>query len=418
MIDIINKEDCVGCNGCVQICPKQCISMNEDEQGFLYPKVDLEKCINCHLCEKVCPVINQSEPREPQIAYAAKNKHKHIQDSSSSGGVFYALAKHVIEEGGVVFGARFNSDWEVIHDYVDSVDAIRLFQTSKYVQSRIGDSYKKARAFLNDGRKVLFSGTPCQIAGLGRYLKKDYSTQLIKVDFICHGVPSPGVWRAYLESLMRLKGAKKNSDSQSTLIGEKPVITGINFRDKKLGWKKFGFLVHAVALKGDQNTDSQSTIDKGEEKLIFEPHYHNLYMQGFLKDLYLRPSCYSCPAKSGKSHSDITLADFWGIDKRYPDLYAENYYSLLLCNSDYVRSVLESTGIKKAAVDANEALKENIAFYKSADVPAQYSQFWRKYQRKGISAVKYTIKKMRPSLYSRVKRKLRRVIYKVLSKNA
>lgn len=412
MIEISRKEDCVGCNACVQICPKQCISMNEDEQGFLYPKVDVEKCINCHLCEKVCPIINQGEPHEPQIAYAAKNNDQQIQDSSSSGGVFYALAKYIIDNGGVVFGARFNSEWEVIHDYVDSVEDISVFQTSKYVQSKIGYSYKKVRDFLNVGRKVLFSGTPCQIAGLERYLKKDYGIQLIKVDFICHGVPSPGIWRAYLESLTRLKGARKNSDFQSTLIGEKPVITGINFRDKRLGWEKFGFSVHAIARKGDQNTDFQSSVNTdGEKELLFEPHYENLYMQGFLKNLYLRPACYSCPAKNGKSNSDLTLADFWGIEKSYPDLLAKGYYSLVLCGSENGVQLLDNVEIKKNSVETNAALMNNKSFYESSVKPIMYLDFWLEYKKSGLKAICSIINSMHPSIYIRIRNIIGKLLF-------
>lgn len=242
MINITRKEDCVGCNACTQICPKDCIVMTEDHQGFLYPKVDLSKCIDCHLCEKVCPVINQAQPCKPLSVYAADNPDMEVKMRSSSGGVFFALAKKVISEGGVVFGARFNEKWEVIHDYTETIEGLKVFQGSKYVQSRIGETFRQTRTFLKAGRKVLFSGTPCQIAGLKLFLRKEYAN-LISLDVVCHGVPSPLVWREYLAYVTRPEGASvgKNTDFQSSLSNQMPVITGINFRDKRLGWEKFGF---------------------------------------------------------------------------------------------------------------------------------------------------------------------------------
>ena len=174
MIDIIDKKDCVGCNACVQRCPKQCITMHEDEQGFLYPKVDLSLCIHCDLCEKVCPIINQAQPREPLETFAAKNPDDKVRMTSSSGGIFFALAKNIIEEGGVVFGAKFNENWEVVHDYAETLEGVKAFQGSKYVQSRIGDTFRQAEEFLKAGRKVMFTGTPCQIAALGLFLRKDF----------------------------------------------------------------------------------------------------------------------------------------------------------------------------------------------------------------------------------------------------
>ena len=179
MIDKKEKNNCCGCGACVQICPKQCISMAADNEGFLYPQVNSAICIDCGLCEKVCPVINQSAPREPLVVYAAKNNNEDIRLKSSSGGIFTLLAEKVIEEGGVVFGAKFDADWNVIHDYTETIEGLAAFRGSKYVQSIIDDNFKTAKQFLNNGRKVLFSGTPCQIAGLKKYLRKEYDNLLV-----------------------------------------------------------------------------------------------------------------------------------------------------------------------------------------------------------------------------------------------
>lgn len=217
MIQIENKQKCTGCSACVQTCPKQCISFEEDEQGFRYPCVNQELCIDCGLCEKVCPCINENEQIMPLDIYAAKNPDKEIRKKSSSGGFFTMLAESIIDEGGVVFGARFNKKYNVIHDYTETKDGIEAFRGSKYVQSIIGDTYKQARDFLKAGRKVLFSGTPCQIAGLRLFLRKDYE-HLYTVDFICHGVPSPGVFRWYLQEEINNYAARKSSKKFSFVL--------------------------------------------------------------------------------------------------------------------------------------------------------------------------------------------------------
>lgn len=202
MINIKDKSNCCGCNACVQKCPKQCISMREDDEGFLYPYVDKILCIDCGLCEKTCPVINSKEERKPLNVFAAKKPNDEVRMQSSSGGIFTLLAENVIDEGGVVFGAGFNERWEVVHSFAEKKEDLAKFRGSKYVQSKVGNSYKQAEAFLKQGRKVLYSGTPCQIAGLKQYLRKDYAN-LLAVDFICHGVPSPGVFRTYLRAIVR-----------------------------------------------------------------------------------------------------------------------------------------------------------------------------------------------------------------------
>lgn len=392
MIDIIRKEDCVGCNACVQRCPKTCISMEADEQGFLYPKVDLDRCIDCHLCEKVCPVINQSEPRKPLGTYAAKNKDTEIQRQSSSGGVFFALAEKVIEDGGVVFGARFDENWEVIHDFAESLEQVKAFLGSKYVQSKIGNTFSQAEAFLKEERKVLFSGTPCQIAGLRLFLKKDYGDILILVDTACHGVPSPMIWKEFLIGNSKNTGYSTNS------------ISDISFRDKRDGWDKYGMRI--VYMKN------------GEQNEWYCPMTDNIFMHGFLKDLYLRPSCYDCPAKCGKSHSDITLADFWGIDRSDPYLYKKGYFSLVLANSKNGYENLVSASIYREVKKYSDALVYNPALERSSIKPRLYNQFWTKYEKAGLKAISATIKKMRPSMIRRIANRVKRAIHAIFKQIA
>lgn len=176
MISIKDKQDCCGCAACVQRCPKQCITLHEDNEGFLYPQVDESLCIDCGLCEKVCPVINQADERTPLGVYAVKNPNESVRMQSSSGGVFTMLAEHIIDEGGVVFGACFDECWEVVHSYAETKEALAKFRGSKYVQSKIGSTYQQAEGFLKSGRKVLFSGTPCQIAGLKNTCARSMTT--------------------------------------------------------------------------------------------------------------------------------------------------------------------------------------------------------------------------------------------------
>ena len=421
MIKINRIEDCVGCNACVQRCPKACISMKEDEQGFSYPLIDLEKCIDCHLCEKVCPVINQAKQRKPIATYAAKNHDPEIQESSSSGGAFFALAQKMIEEGGVVFGAKFNKDWEVVHGYAETIDGVRAFQGSKYVQSSIGETYVEAEGFLKSGRKVLFSGTPCQIAGLKRYLMKDYGEMLLTVDIVCHGVPSPLVWRNYLKYIFRPEVGKseKDTDSHATLNPERiNGISRISFRDKRISWEKFGFSVLTAYHNSGQNSNPQSTkCDNDEREFLYEPHAKNLFMQGFLKNLYLRPSCYECPAKCGKSTSDITLGDFWKEQEFYPDYYQRGLNSLILTNSEKGSRLLSSIGtIELEQAEYENALRGNSAIERSVQCPKQYSTFWKLYYQNGIPAITEVCKSMQPKFIEKCYRHLKSVAGRFLRK--
>lgn len=178
MIEIRNKRDCCGCNACVQKCPQQCIGQSEDAEGFIYPQVDKARCVGCGLCEKVCPVINQNPKSKPLKVMAGRNGNEEIRMVSSSGGAFTLLAGEIIGRGGVVFGARFDENWNVVHSYTECTDGLAAFRGSKYVQSRIGETFSQAEKFLKQGREVLFTGTPCQIAGLRRFLGKEYDNLL------------------------------------------------------------------------------------------------------------------------------------------------------------------------------------------------------------------------------------------------
>lgn len=247
MIDITDKQSCCGCSSCVQKCPRQCISLHEDTEGFLYPVVDKGDCIDCGLCEKVCPLLHWGEALVPMEVLAVKNKNQEERIHSSSGGVFIALSRQIIMDGGVVFGAVYDENWEVRITYSETLDGVRPMMGSKYLQARVETGFADAERFLKQGRYVLFSGTPCQIAGLHKYLRKDYPN-LLSVDFLCHGVPSPGVWRRYLkETMSDLQSARRAAAGKNTVfpsLNVMPTIVGIEFRDKTLhGWKKYSFVV-------------------------------------------------------------------------------------------------------------------------------------------------------------------------------
>ncbi len=414
MITIKDKKDCCGCHACATICAKHCITMQADEEGFLYPIVDEDACTDCGLCEKVCPVINQSEPRKPLKVYAAKNKDEEIRRQSSSGGIFTLLAEKIINEGGVVFGARFDEEWNVIHSWTDTIEGIAAFRGSKYVQSTIGDTYREAREFLKQGRKVLFSGTPCQIAGLKKYLRKDYDN-LLTVDVVCHGVPSPLVWRKYLdetrEQLRAKRGIGKNSVPSS--MDELPVITGISFRDKTNGWKKFGFRLRYAASEAAENTVSASAIK--EEMEILQPFAENVFMQGFLANLYLRPSCYACPTKQGKSHSDITIADFWGINNIDPSFDDDKGCGAVFINTEKGSNIKPFDSTKHIEKTFQEVVKYNSAYSSSPYPHPNRTRFFRNLDNVD-SPSNYIVKLQKKTFTLKIKNKIRRIVKNIIKR--
>lgn len=371
MIQIVDKSQCCGCTACVSVCPKQCIAMQEDEEGFLYPVVDTSFCIDCNLCQKVCPELHPMNTRTPLRVYAAKHKDEQIRLASSSGGIFTLLAEKVIDEGGVAFGARFNASWEVVHDYTETKEGLTAFRGSKYVQSWLGNCFSKVRSFLSEGRKVMFTGTPCQVAGLEQYLRKEYDN-LLTVDVVCHGVPSPKVWRMYLDELLTRQGNGKNTVLSHSAKKEKR-INSIEFRSKSTGWKKFSF---AIAL-------SEAIADGEENSVLLSSIFtENPYMNAFLSNLSLRPSCYDCPAKSGKSGSDITIADFWGIENVLPEFDDDKGISLVLSYSEKGGRWLSGLDCECIEVDYRSAQRMNPSISSSVSKPINRAFFFRQLIRK------------------------------------
>lgn len=381
MITINNKKDCTGCHACANICSQNCISMESDTEGFWYPEVDYLKCIKCGLCIEVCPIINKKNVQNKPIAYACINKNESVRLESSSGGIFTLIAEKIIDKDGVIFGAGFDDDFSVSHRYIETNEELDMFRGSKYVQSKIGDTYTQVKNFLKHGREVLFSGTPCQIGGLKSYLGQTYDN-LFCIDIICHGVPSPRVWQKYISYRENYVGAK---------------IRRIAFRLKNVGWKRY-----SVSFLFNNDTEYRQPLDK------------DLYMKAFLNDICLRPSCYACAYKSLHRESDITLADFWGIQNMLPEMDDDQGTSLIFVNSVYGQSMFEQIkeNILYQEVDINHAISYNSAAIKSANYNSKRDTFFDKLE---ILSFKQLVSKYcSNNMHFRISRKAKSIIHKVL----
>ena len=281
-----NRADCSGCAACANVCPKNCIAMLRDDEGFSYPNINHEVCISCGKCEKVCPALNfkPTMPDKLPEVFVAIHPDEKIRRHSSSGGVFTALSELILSTGGIIFGAGFDENWRVVHTSAENLDELENLRGSKYVQSQIGDVYKRVKVELEKGRRVLFSGTPCQCGGLKSFLGKDYDN-LLTVDFICHGTPPPPLWESYLE-----------------YIAQDHEIAHVNFRSKRDGWE--------TALE-------INFYDCGYYKKNTNTY---IYLKIFMNEIDLRPACYNCKFKFTNIKSDVTLADAWGVQQFAPQL--------------------------------------------------------------------------------------------------
>lgn len=373
MIQIVDKRQCCGCAACVQCCPKRCISLYEDEEGFLYPQVDKKSCVDCGLCEKVCPWLGEDMKEISQKVLAVKNRKDEDRMSSSSGGMFIALAREVLRTGGVVFGVVFDDVNEVKITYAETLDETFPMMGSKYLQAKVGTAFADAERFLKQGRNVLFSGTPCQIYGLHKYLQKKYSN-LLSVDFLCHGVPSPGVWRRYLkETIKHLQSARRAAAGKNTVfscLNAMSTLVDIEFRDKILhGWKKYSFVVRKKsASKADLNS-----------VLLSDMHRENPFMRGFLSDIYLRPSCYECKCKNGVSRSDLTIADFWGIDTLMPDFDDDKGVSLVLVNTEKGQQIFNKLSMEVHLSALSDVMPLNGGFKEYTVPHPGRSEFFQRF---------------------------------------
>lgn len=337
MIDIKNKVDCCGCNACGDICPTKAISFDTDIEGFWYPMVDLDKCINCGLCERTCPNLNivklkHNDFPRPQKSIASINKNMEVRWNSTSGGAFSAFADHIFSQGGFVGGAVYNDKFTVNQILTDDPEKLSELRSSKYLESNAEGFYKRVRETLLTGKKVLVCGTPCQMAGLRAFLNKDYEN-LIIIDFICRGVNSPKVYRKYLDSLEAKYGSK---------------VAKVKAKNKELGWR---------------NLTRKVTFENGES-------YYGVLMEddfrrGYHTNVFCRPSCYECVFKGFPRMSDITIGDFWGIEKYDQNLDNNIGTSMVLLNSKKGESFWNEVkaSFEHIELPLETAFKGNVALF-------------------------------------------------------
>ena len=377
MIDKLEHSKCTGCAACMNICPTNAIKMVGDREGFLQPHIDQDKCTKCNLCEKICPILNQSTGKnEIRKGVAAYYKDEKIRIGSSSGGIFACLAQYVLEKDGVVFGARFDREYNVVHDYTESIEGLAPFMGSKYLQSQIGMNFLKVREFLNEGRLVLFTGTSCQIGGLNAFLRKDYKN-LITIDLICLGVPSARIWQLYLENYFHKDNIKK-----------------INFKDKEKGWNNFS--IHISEMGRDFRMKGRT----------------NIYMKGFFKNLYNRRSCAVCPYKTRNRVSDLTLADCWGYQYNAIELFDNKGLSSIIIHSEKGESLFDRVKgqLEYMYIDAERLISHNKNMVETHDINEKREEFFEEIEKNNFKKVMN--KYCREGFFVYMKRKLGRYVFR------
>ena len=346
MILAIERLKCTGCGVCQNICPARCISMKPDKEGFLYPQTDNNKCVECGMCDSVCPVSSNSGiEKQETCTYAAQNLNILQRKQSSSGGIFSLLAEQTLNKRGVVIGAAFDEDcYSVSHMAITNNKELSRLRLSKYLQSNKKNIYSETEKCLQEGKQVLFSGTPCEIAGLKQYLGKGY-TNLFCVDFVCHGVPSQKIWENHLKQLESRFGGKAQR---------------VNFRDKT------HYIRHHRIIRTKEGKDV--LFSKGADP----------FMLMFLNNYSLRPSCYHCSFKGDNYYSDITLGDFWGIGTVCPDMQDGTGTSLVIIRTSHGFSVFHEIKhlLNMKEVEFSKAVSNNTALLEPAKEPKDRDVFF------------------------------------------
>lgn len=348
MIEIKEKSQCCGCTACSSICPKKAIVMKQDEEGFMYPIIDKSKCVNCGLCDKVCPIKNVKENKNSQHAYIFQNADDKIRRESTSGGAFTAIAEYVIDNNGIVYGAVFDDKYKVIHKGIDNKEELYKFRNSKYVQSEMENCYSEIKEYLNKGKLVCFSGTSCQVEGLKNYLGKHYEN-LILVDVVCRAVPSPLIWKKYLN--MRQKQYKD--------------ISKIMFRDKYYGYKYSNLSIYS------KNSDKKQEYHKGVDS---DP-----YLRAFFTNICDRPSCYDCKFKKLHRESDITIWDCFNVEKFDKNFDDDKGTSRVLTHTENGKNIIDilSQKNKVAEIDVEKATNGFLAMFQSVKKNDKREQFFK-----------------------------------------
>lgn len=375
MIEIKRKENCCGCGACAAACPKDAIVLTEDQEGFQYPNIDTAKCVDCGLCEKVCPFIEKMEGNAAHMdSYAMYVNSRDNRLISSSGGVFGAIAMEILEEGGAVCGAAFDDGMMVKHIVIENADELNQLRGSKYLQSDNNGVFQKVKELLENNRNVLYSGTACQVAGLKKFLKKEYEN-LFTIDVLCHGVPSPKLWKKYIQELQDANQSK---------------VSKINFRNKDTGWKTYSFTAEFA----------DGTIKK-------ERYENNEYMRLFLGNICLRPSCHQCNYKDLGRPSDITMGDYWGIEEQLPEMDDDLGTSVVKVNSKKGEEMIRriQSRVTYQAVDIETALPAFADARKSVSMHENRKKFFSQLDKKNINQL---LELLKPSFKTKMKNKVKK----------
>ena len=383
MIELSVKNSCSGCAACRAVCPKSAISMVADSEGFLYPRIDESRCVSCGKCRMACPSINRLPPRDPRVVYAAVATDDATRMASSSGGMFSLLARQVIARGGVVFGAAWDyADYSVKIVAAHNEEELGELRGSKYVQADVGDAYFQAREALKKGIPVLYSGTPCQIAALKRFLGGE-TEGLLTVELICHGVPSPLAFRKYAAARERAANS---------------MISRIFSRSKNCSWRRY-----AISLSFHDN-----------EIAYLKTVSEDPFLRGFLSELYNRPSCHQCAVRELRSGADLTIADYWGVERRFPQLDDDKGTSVVLVNTE--RGAAAFSAIKGycrvAESDYDDIRRTNTAVCRSPLPHPRRARFFAKVGRTDDFDALVT-RLLRPTLYQRIRSLCGRILRKL-----
>ncbi len=388
-MQICDKSACTGCGACANICPVKCIKMEYDFEGYIYPNINEQACINCGACNRVCPQLAEgvgSERNGAKIAYQALSKDESVLLRSTSGGMFSELARVILEDGGVVFGAYFDvTDMSVHHSYIENYEYIDRFNGSKYIGSNVHCCFEEAKSFLKQGRKVLFSGTPCQIDGLRSYLSKDYDN-LYTVDFVCFGIGSQKVLRLFTEELEKQNNGK---------------IISLKFRDKPNGYVRTSF---CADLK----------CDDGEKQVVY-PSYGNLFGKLFADGKIIRESCYSCKYASIERVTDITLADCVKDIDEYQRKFG---CSLLMVNTDkgneLFKQILDRISLKEISVE--QAKQMQPRFSSPLKMPECRKALMKDLKKSSIAVLRKKYFTSKTSIVHRAARKLKSIVSKAIKR--
>ena len=352
MKEVVSKNLCTGCTACASICPKSAITMIKEKDGFKYPQIEQSRCIDCGLCVKTCPVINTKQNIALNQCYVGYAKSEDVKKNASSGGIFPLIANYVLENSGIVIGAAFDKKNKLKHVAIESKRELEKLKGSKYLQSDLNDIFIYIKGNIKN-RLILFVGVPCQVAGLKAYLKKDYEN-LICIDLICHGVPSPKLFNKYIEELELIQNDK---------------LVDYKFRDKSTGW----------------DTYSNKAIFK--ERNITELQNKNQYMRLFLSDVALRESCYNCKFKLDNKYSDITLGDFWGVKNYYPEMYNKKGVSAIILNTSKGINIFDTikNNVDYKECKLEEIISGNTSLIKSAQYTSKRREFFNDLETLSIS---------------------------------